>query len=496
MKKIMIFLLAAALLTGCSAQAVQMTAPMRTPGQLPHATLPTTPPSSVEDTVPVAFNTTPTVTRLLYVPDAYIEKALADNAELLTVASMTKPQVPHRETTEAAPEQAPQQIPQTDASTETQKPSNQETPRQETPKQEAPKQEATGDFVPSPYLPKPTDNPVLRLPQKDIRFMLGKEVKVTAEYTGSKNLRWYTSSATLKMDIWGILTATKVGTYTLYVTDGVYAASTQVTVTPVPEPVGDIWFENPHITMMERTTTLAEVKGDTPGEYVTYVSSDPTIVEASGGFLMAQKPGTATITATHRGRKAVLTVTVTMDPQVERLILDQTELKLFDDDPTFQLTWYYSGRGTLRFKSSDPNVALVNQDGVVVPVGVGECEIFVSDNMRGQGCKVTVVENPDKVYAEKIVVEAVEGNIYDGMVLQVGDIVRFRAYAVPVECKNYVTVENDNWNVAWIDWRWVSEGVYLVSVCCNEPGTTTLTVISEDGCASVSYRLTVEKKPQ
>ena len=71
--------------------------------------------------------------------------------------------------------------------------------------------------------------------------------------------------------------------------------------TPAGNTTGKIRFPSKSIDLMEKCLKLVEVLGDTSGGFVTYTSSDPSIVEASGSLLVAKHPGTATITATYKG---------------------------------------------------------------------------------------------------------------------------------------------------------------------------------------------------
>lgn len=155
---------------------------------------------------------------------------------------------------------------------------------------------------------------------------------------------------------------------------------------------GKIRFPSSSITMTERTIKLVEVLGDASDEYVVYTSSDPC-VETSGGLLLAQYPGTATITATYKGQTATMTVTVTRDPNIQRVQIhvDQITMSVWDVSGK-KLSYTPASSDDLMWTSSDHSVATVTQEGHVYPNGPGQCVITVTDGVNSDTCIVIIPE--------------------------------------------------------------------------------------------------------
>lgn len=464
------------LLSGCSAAAQEMpTQPPALQSQTSPTQVPESAPlESTEETVAVKETTAPQISD-------------ADTQEQETAPAPEEPtQIP----SESAPPQAvqppAQNEPQAPAEKEPQAPAV-NTPQQ-TPAQEGVPLENLFGETGIPGMPNPSKNDVLQLKQTAITIPLGGEGVIEYVYHGSGTLEWSSSSPTLLVKDQGTIIPSAEGEFFIYVTDGEYASAAYVTVTPMPEPVGDIYFEESEITMVERTSTMMEVKGDTFGDYVVYTSSDPSIVEASGSFFLAQRPGTAVITATHRGRQAQLTITVTMDPTVYRVDLCRNELTLCETDDSYQMTWYYTGSDALHWTTSDETVARVTEDGLVIPIAPGVCEIFLSDRCIGEGCTVTVTADPNKISATSMQVGHCSAPLYDGVVKSVGESMSFEVWTEPVGSECTIQITSSNPDVVSYYWE-TSQCVYLLFLSA---GDATVTIQSSDGRFSESYAITVQ----
>ena len=184
----------------------------------------------------------------------------------------------------------------------------------------------------------------------------------------------------------------KVGKHLFYHGAASAASSAEEYKPPEGSNTGEIRFPYNSITMTEQTIKLMEVLGDTSGEFVVYTSSDPC-VETSGGLLLAQYPGTATITATYKGQTATMTVTVQRDPNIQRVQIHEEQITLS--------VWSISGKKlsyspasseNLTWSSSDHSVATVTQDGHVFPNGIGQCVITVTDGVNSDTCMVIIPE--------------------------------------------------------------------------------------------------------
>ena len=136
---------------------------------------------------------------------------------------------------------------------------------------------------------------------------------------------------------------------------------------------------------------------------VTWKSDNPAVAKVDdSGYVQAMSPGTAVITATNSGGiyllSASCTVTVT-DPikLVESITLDSTDLTLTVNRTVLISASVQPMDATNReveWTSSDENVAIVNKNGLMMAVGIGEADIIASA-VDGSGvsatCHVTVV---------------------------------------------------------------------------------------------------------
>jgi hypothetical protein len=161
-------------------------------------------------------------------------------------------------------------------------------------------------------------------------------------------------------------------------------------VQPFDDHSGIIRFPESHIIMTERTTRLAEVVGAQGDEFVVYSSSNPSVVETSGGFLLAQFPGEATITAKYKDQVVSMKVTVIRDPNIQRVRLNYETLSMTRFNPVQLSLLFYDLRDELVWTSSDPSVARVSKDGLVTGAGIGECIITVTDGVNSDSCIVRV----------------------------------------------------------------------------------------------------------
>ena len=163
---------------------------------------------------------------------------------------------------------------------------------------------------------------------------------------------------------------------------------------PAGSDTGPIRFPGSGITIKEKSGILLEVLGDTGKGYVTYTSSNPNIVVASGGFLLAKVRGTAVITATYMGQETSITVTVTGEPRPVKLDVHRETLTMTTWSEGRKLEYtYYDPEGygrELTWSSSDPTVVMVREDGTICSRGVGECVITLTDGVLSDSCIVTV----------------------------------------------------------------------------------------------------------
>lgn len=187
----------------------------------------------------------------------------------------------------------------------------------------------------------------------------------------------------------------KTGMHLFFIGGGGTGAGYEKYDPPAGSDTGHIRFPGTQLTMLERSGLLLEVLGDTSNGLVTYTSSDPSVVIASGGFLLAQKEGTAVVTATYNGQETWIDVTVERDPEIQRITLETDLLRLSQWDISGRIvhcTYFYWEE--LTCYSSNPAVATAEITNLghlkVFPGRPGECVITVTDGVNSATCTIIV----------------------------------------------------------------------------------------------------------
>ena len=178
----------------------------------------------------------------------------------------------------------------------------------------------------------------------------------------------------------GLVRFHKIGTTTI--SAEAYNGLSDVITVQVCETPKTIGFNTAKASILLNDRAQLKPVFDAGACYFTLESSDPTIISIDeGGYLNANKKGTATITV----KTNVVGLTAKIDVEViEKLegitvMLGKTTLELHETTemlyslrPTNLL-----GSGNVTFESSDPNIATVDASGIVTGVAYGEAEIRV-----------------------------------------------------------------------------------------------------------------------
>lgn len=215
---------------------------------------------------------------------------------------------------------------------------------------------------------------------------------------------------------------------------------------------------------------------------VTLSSSNEAVAKVTAGedgqmVITAVAPGTATITVTaNSGSNVSATMTVTVVRPVAGITIAGAPSKMVIGDKVTlaaNISPANATTKTLAWKSTNPSVATVNQDGVVTAVGEGSATIYAlaNDGYGAESQKVTinVVAVPD---AQSVVLTEAGGlDVSSGSVKLVpGKTIQLQAKVLPADavqtvaysCKAYpegcVTVTADG------QVRAVSSGVAFVTV--------------------------------
>ena len=233
--------------------------------------------------------------------------------------------------------------------------------------------------------------------------------------------------------------------------------------------------------------TATVLPEDADDRSVKWKSDNPAVAKVDdSGYVQAISPGTAVITATNSGGiyllSASCTVTVT-DPikLVESITLDSTDLTLTVNRTVLISASVQPMDATNReveWTSSDENVAIVNENGLMMAVGIGEADITASA-VDGSGvsatCHVTVVPT----VARSISLDKSE------LLMNKGDVEQLR-----------VTVLPESTTDKSVTWTSSDEDVVDVygngSVVAMGEGTADVTATTNDGSdLSATCKVTV-----
>ena len=228
-----------------------------------------------------------------------------------------------------------------------------------------------------------------------------------SDTTDDKTLTWLSSNTNVAtVDQEGNVTAVKEGVATITVTTvNGRRAECKITVNKPSEniPIESVSLDKTTLTLEEQEaeTLVATINPSdtTDDKTLTWKSSNPEVATVdNNGKVTAVKEGSATITVTTvNGKEATCTVTVTKKPvPIESVSLNKTTLTLEEQQAeTLVATINPSDTTddkTLTWKSNNPEVATVDQEGKVTAVKEGTTTITVTTvNGKEATCTVTVL---------------------------------------------------------------------------------------------------------
>ena len=191
---------------------------------------------------------------------------------------------------------------------------------------------------------------------------------------------------------------------------GVALPATYYDTVQLPAPVdpGSVTLDKTELeleigsTFTLNATVLPSYSSD---KSVTWSSDKTGIAKVEGGVVTAIAEGTAIITAsTFNGKSAVCTVTV-KPVEASGVELNKSEISLRKGDSfvlTAAVTPSNTTNKTVKWISSDLNVATVEQDGTVTAVGGGTANISaVTPNGKEGVCKVSVIVDVNGIMLNK-----------------------------------------------------------------------------------------------
>lgn len=134
------------------------------------------------------------------------------------------------------------------------------------------------------------------------------------------------------------------------------------------------------------------------GLQIELVSERPDVVEVSGTYITAKAPGLVEITCTVEGQTKSFEVVVTQ-PEINTTDIVKTVGQS-------EQIWFYGTEGKPIFKSENPAIASVSEDGIITaePTGIGQStNILAEVDGKEFICKVTVEAIPQLQSMYKLV---------------------------------------------------------------------------------------------
>ena len=315
---------------------------------------------------------------------------------------------------------------------------------------------------------------------------------VTPEGATNKKVSWKSDKTDIAtVDENGKVTAVKAGVAKITVTteDGKKTATCTITVKEDKVAVTGVTLNKTELSMtvggsFQLVATISPK--DATNQKVTWKSSDSNVADVDQeGLVAAVKAGKATITVTTEDGKKTATCAITVKEDkvaVTGVKLNSTSLSLTEGD-SYQLKATVSPinatNQNVTWKSSNSNVADVDQEGLVAAVKAGKATITVTteDGKKTATCAITVKE-------DKVAVTGVKLNS-TSLSLTEGDSYQLKATVSPINATNQnVTWKSSNSNVADVD----QEGL----VAAVKAGTATITVTTEDGNKTATCTVTVK----
>ena len=324
------------------------------------------------------------------------------------------------------------------------------------------------------------------LNQTSVELQIGKTLQLDATVSPSTatnpDVSWSSSNASVaSVSKSGLVTAVKEGSAKIIAAADGKKAECAVTVRKDAIAVSEVKLNKTELTLKageDETLTATVLPDNATDKKVTWESSDKSIATvSSSGKVKAVKKGEATITAKAGDKTAQAKVTV-LAP-VAKITLSKVQMTLLiGESKTLTATVSPADadlQEPIKWTTSDPSVATVDENGKVTAVHLGEAYIKASADGVSGSCLVTV----DYVHVAEITLSASEASIY------VGETLELTATLSPENCR-YKTVEwsSSDKNVATVN----AEG----KVTAVRKGSATITA-KADGKEAVC-KLTVLTK--
>lgn len=311
----------------------------------------------------------------------------------------------------------------------------------------------------------------------DVTMRIGEKFRLTAEVLPTnatdKSVTWISSNTSVvTVDENGMLTAVGSGSAAVLVQSNDSGVTAMCNVS-VYQPVETVTISHTEMTVRKGTVfwLYAEAGPENAvNKTILWTTSDPTIATVDEtGMVTALMPGECTITATSQDTGVYATCKVTVTEPVTGITLNFTEASIYAGDRIViipSVTPIDADNKAVTYLSSDPEIASVDENGIVTGLKGGSCVILVTTVERGlvASCKITVYE----------FVTSVTINEKDVKYINNGASKAFTVTVTPDSASNRGVIwSSSNTNVMRVSQKGVVTAVGV--------GTATITATAADG---------------
>ena len=313
---------------------------------------------------------------------------------------------------------------------------------------------------------------------------------VTPDNASNKNLSWSTSDASVASVENGLVTAIAPGAAVITVTteDGGKTATCNIQVKAKEYPVEGVSLDKTSAELVEgekMTLTATIAPANASNKNVTWSSSNASVATVDNGVITAVAPGSAVITVITEDGGKIASCAVTVKARVypvTEVILDKSSAELVVEETLMLTATIIPGNATNKniiWSTSNFAVATV-QNGKVLAVSPGVATITVTTEDGGKTATCNVVVKAKTYPVTGVTLDKTNAELTEG------DKITLKATVSPENASN----KNVNWSSSNTSVATVNNG----EVTAVAPGTTTITVTTEDGGKTATCVVTVKAK--
>jgi uncharacterized protein YjdB len=306
----------------------------------------------------------------------------------------------------------------------------------------------------------------------------GEQVKLTVKCTPEnatyQEVTWSSANPDIaSVDANGNVTALKAGQATIHVTSKTYASITSKKIIEVVKPVESVTLEKydkeiqPGYVIDLKATILPS---DAHDQTLKWESSNENIASVSStGKVTAKKTGTVTISVQSvrdSSKKDSIQLTISAKGVTDVLVSQQNATLLVGDPLQLhaQTLPADADDSTVTWRSSNPAVATVDRNGIVLAVGEGKADI-IAEASNGKNARCTVNVKVNKITAEIQYPEGKQFFYYTGDALKP---------SVAVKDGDVLLTEKTDYTLSYKNNKMVGTGTVTVKMKGRYTGTTDL----------------------